>query len=227
MSLGKIMGDSMRSQEDIGKQLYTTGSTTTYFFPSFHSFKVTNPYRLVIQRDIGSSFVLNHPTLGLLGSGTPHIPAGSQQPFLGDSRGVETNVAANSPGNIYTELFEGSRFRDEAETTADWNTGSRQVWFTSGDRLQFDPFFIGPASVTSIKMNALGSNLGQLDWEAASDDSTFETIGLGSPHTFSSVGSTLSVRATEDGTGSAVVDKTVIGYTTSGDALGFFEFRSV
>ena len=60
------------------------------------SFALSNEDWFIRTRDLGSSFVLNHPVLGIIGSPS----GGARQPYLGDSRG--SFVVQESGGDFLT-----------------------------------------------------------------------------------------------------------------------------
>ena len=102
--IGRVIGDVIKDTQDISREFSRVGSAT-YFFDIFQdSIQPEELYTIQQTRTLGSSFILGHTELGVLGVTTP-------QPYLGDSRGDWVVKGVFSPNDTFKEFFAGSRFK--------------------------------------------------------------------------------------------------------------------
>lgn len=194
MSIDKLIGDTIKEKDDLGRSFLRPGSVTEYFQVFQDSFEPTMLYTIQGQRNLGSSFILGHPVWGFIGSGTPHIVTGSQ-PYLGDSRdSTFTTKQVSSPFNKFKEYFVGSRFNETGITTATgWGVGSLVFGAAGADIGQSTEIYLGSENLSAARMTVVGST--NLDFSLAANGSQFESVALGSTYSFTNTGSDLRWKA--------------------------------
>ena len=102
--LAKMIADGRKDTEDLKPQFGAAGSVTSFFNIYQQTIQPEELYTIQNTRTLGSSFILGHTELGVLGVASP-------QPYLGDSRGDWVVKGVFSPNDTFKEFFAGSRFK--------------------------------------------------------------------------------------------------------------------
>lgn len=133
--------------------------------------------------DLNNSFILGHPTAGVLGTNPLGVTYDSQNV-------LQTLIQGNM---TYEEYVYDTDFHDSGNSTATFTTGTNTISFTSGQVWRSEQIDLG-STLSYIKVT-LGTTTGTLTIEISSDNgSTWQTV----------TDDTRTAVTTSDGTGTLV-----------------------
>lgn len=188
MGLENIIVNTRRESDDLRPQLGEAGSIIYYFQLFNETIKPRELFTLGTTRNLGSSFILSHPTRGWLG--TP--PAGSisagSYGVLGDSRGEWVWKRLSSPNNEFIEYFGGSMFMSGA-TTGSWSVAGS---YSGVGSPVSNPIYLGSSAIANATLTYSGDNTG---FYMTATGKNWETITSGVPWTPSTSGSDIRWKA--------------------------------
>lgn len=150
--VGKIIGEDRRRLEvDDEAQIGPFGNVSYFELPRETIY--VDPVSIREDRvypDVGSTFILGHPTAGVLGS--------SRLGYVEDSR---TRVGESKIFEDFTEDFGDTAYLDSSNTTASgWGSGS--IVFDTGSIVQSlnigSDIKLSATKINRIKMSVSGSN---------------------------------------------------------------------
>jgi len=157
-------------------------------------------YRWIFIETVGGTnlFILNHATYGVLGTGR-----------LGDTDlGAETDHYIQQYNDSYTEDFVDTDFED-TNGTASWSTtGSAD--FTSGQIALSKSIDYNNGTITVATLDSTEVS-GDFKYELTADGSNWEEVTPGTAHTFTSTGTDLRFRITEDSATTGEISQVKIG----------------
>jgi hypothetical protein len=153
------------------------------------------------RETIGNSFILGHSTNGVLGIADA---VNDEQIVLGEDNRVTTLLSVTNPNNVFKERFDFSTFDDTGSTTADWNVGDSGILeMTNGEIAQ--SLTIAKTGTTwtratmSCTFNTGDSSDGTFQL-SADGGINWETVTLGTEHTFTNTGTDLRFKITASDT---------------------------
>lgn len=146
----------------------------------------------------GNSWIVGSSSNGIVGTNT-NTQNGLQQVVGGAGR-TETVVAVSNPNNTHRERFLFNRFEDTGNTTADWDTTNNQAVIETTEVLQSLSIYLGDDNISQALLTIEGTNTSNATYELSPDGSSnWETVTLGTTHTFTNQGSDLRYRFTASG----------------------------
>ena len=142
-------------------------------------------------------FILGHPTFGVLGTNK-----------LGDGGiGAETDFFIQQFENTYTEDFFDADFEDDSGTATGWTSGS--IDFTAGQIALSKSIDFNNGTITAATLDSTEES-GSFYYEMAADGSTFESVTPGTAHTFSTTGTDLRFKITENAASTGEISQVTI-----------------
>lgn len=147
--------------------------------------------------DLDNSFVLGHPTAGVLGT--------SKLGRTVDSG--PTTVKITQGNNTYREFVYDEDFNDSGNTTADFDTTNKYIDFTSGEIWTSSAISLG--TTHTFATVTVGSETGSLTYEISGDGkSNWQEVTLGVRTSIINTNTTgFYVRITENAASTARVDR--------------------
>lgn len=174
--VGEVIGGAISSNQSTQTHLGDRPEIYTYLrsrTESIEVFEITaDIYTQPIHNGVNDSFILGHPTNGVLGIANG---VGGNQIVLGDYRGTQTVSRIINPFNTYRERFNNDTFKD-ATTTADWATIAGTCRFTVNEIAVSEIIALNDETYTQVNLVAEGTNLTNLTFEVRFDGSNWETI---------------------------------------------------
>ena len=187
----KRLEEQFLKNQDLIQELFDFANTIT----------IQPRYRRIFTETVGGTniFILSNSTYGLLGT------TGQ----LGNTDlGAETDHFVQQFENSYTENFIDSDFEDTSGTASWSTTGS--VTFTSGQIALSKSVDFNNGTITAATLNSTEVS-GSFTYEMAADGSTFESVTPGTAHTFSTTGTDLRFRITENAASTGEISQVTIG----------------
>ena len=190
-----------RRYMELQKKTYPAGSSDVMIWGS-------TPYGIWGTNKWGdtvSAFLLGSPLYAVLGVNK-----------LGDSTGASYVTQRITQGkNTYKEYLYDDTFKDSSNTTANWNTGTKEITFTSGQIAQTSAFFydLDSGNVITKATATVTVSTGSVSLQMTADGTNWESVTSGTEHTFANTGSDLRLRITEDATSTATVTYIEVSYT--------------
>jgi len=115
-----------------------------------------------------------------------------------------------SPNNVWKEALRTDTFEDSTATTATWDTTNFRWTFTTGQIIQTSEIYLDSTTLTSATLTIQSSRItspGNLAYQLSADGGTnWETITLGTKHTFSNTGIDLRLKITASGSATIDID---------------------
>ena len=185
--LGELIARQQLDRDEIWHQLPARGRYNPILKRFRETLMVRDVHTIVKTRAINDSFILGHPINGILGSTSIR---------LGDFRSDWQIVRVVHPDNTYIEKFYDDIFKDEGNTTANWDTSSHKLMFGSTDQtaqsivVYTDNKTIVAATV-NVEYNGTGSFTVYL---SADNGANWEEVTLGERHIFNNTGQKLKWR---------------------------------
>jgi len=148
----------------------------------------------ITKKSLGNSWIVGSATNGLVGPNTGTVGGGQQ--VVGASGRTEVLQAVVNPGKIFRDRFYDNYFEDTGETTADWGDTSNQLAFTNGEIAQSRSIAYNDGTVTKVLITATASSgdTANLTVTATADGTNWESITLGTEHSFSNTGTNLKFK---------------------------------
>ncbi len=195
--LGKKIGKDMNEQDRIKTQFGS--SDAAYYIKLFtdeFSIKDRGVRIQEIVLDTTNTFVLSHPSAGILGTSK-----------LGRTVSSTTYSRVIHPNRTYVDNLYDTFFKDTTNTNAAWGT-TGTINFTGGNLTATSlVVYKNNESINSAKLTSLDS--GSINYQMSNNGgSSWENVTSGELHTFSSSEITLESFSGEDG---AITDNTTTG----------------
>ena len=115
-----------------------------------------------------------------------------------------------NPNNIWKESLRTDTFEDTTNTTATWDTTNFRWTFTTGQIIQTSEIYLDSTTITSATLTIDSSRIttpGNLTYQLSADGGTnWETVTLGTKHTFTNTGVDLRLKVTASGAATIDVD---------------------
>jgi hypothetical protein len=145
------------------------------------------------------SFILGNTLAGILGTAT-----------LGSNASTWSILRVINPNNIWKESLRTDSFEDTTNTTATWDTTNFRWTFTTGQIIQTLAFYLDQTTITNATLTIDSSRIttpANLSYELSADGGTnWETVTLGTKHTFTDTGIDLRLKVTASGAATIDVD---------------------
>lgn len=119
-------------------------------------------------------------------------------------------VRVLNPNNIWKESLRTDTFEDTTNTTATWDTTNFRWTFTAGQIIQTSEIYLDQTTITSATLTIDSSRIttpANLTYELSADGgANWESVTLGTKHTFTSTGIDLRLKVTASGAATIDVD---------------------
>ena len=163
--VGQAIGqDKRRLEVDDEAQIGAFGTTSYFELPQETLY--IDPVNIRVNKihpDLGSTFILGHPTASLLGTAR-----------LGYVLGSITRITESRFYEDFTENFSTTDYRDAGNTTADWDTTNGSLAFASGSVAQSltlgSDIQLSTTKFNRIKLSVSGSNWVEVIGSVSSDN---------------------------------------------------------
>jgi len=145
------------------------------------------------------SFVLGNSLAAILGTTD-----------LGSSASAWALQRVISPDNVFKESLRTNTFEDTTNTTATWDTTNFRWTFTTGQIIQTSEIYLDSTTITTATLTIDSSRIttpANLAYELSADGGTnWETVTLGTKHTFTNTGIDLRLKVTASGAATIDID---------------------
>ena len=150
----------------------------------------------VRTRTIGHSFIIGSIINGKIGTNTD-TEDGQQQVIGSAGLGSMTIQSIVNPNDIMIETFNFTTYKDAGNTTATWDTTNEECSFTNGEVAQSLAVY---KNTTKTKATLTLEDNTNLSAEMSMDGgNNWESVTIGTEHTFTNTGSELLWRLTASG----------------------------
>lgn len=139
----------------------------------------------------GGTFILGHSLFGILGTGE-----------LGTGSSTLTYSVTN-PNNKFIERFGFDYFEDSGNTTADWDVTNRWLLFANTEIAQSNSVYLNDTNIINATFNCgfdTGDSSDVIVQLSGDGGSNWETITIGTKHSFSNIGTSLMFKLTASDT---------------------------
>lgn len=224
MTLGKNLAKKTNEIARLDHSLGTsTGSEPFPYFKPLGTEKlpIKEGPTILKKRNIYSggkdSFVLGHPTNGVLGTANG---VGGNQIVLGDQSDEWITERVVNPNNTWREMLRTTTFKDTATTTGTWDTSTYKLEFGDGDVIQTETIYTDDSTLASGRLNiaaaniSLGSGATLTYYLSPDGGSNWETVTNETIHSFTNSGSDLKLKISCSGGTAEIAIEDSDGYTT-------------
>ncbi len=123
--------------------------------------------------------------------------------------GPKTLTFIQQGGDVYLETFKDTDFKDTVNTTANWDTATPELSFTSGEVAYSEEVDFNNGVISQVKFTFTEGS-GSFDYFATADGgSNWEAITSGVLHNFTNTGTDLRWRADENAASTGVITSVV------------------
>ena len=151
----------------------------------------------VTTNTLGHSWIVGSSTNGIVGTNTS-TEDGSQQ-VVGSAGRDLVLIRVVNPNNIFREHFRDDTFKDASNTTADWNVSSSlTLEMTVGETAQSWAVDYNNGTITKATVNIDfdTGDASDITFQLAANGSTYETVTIGTEHSFTVTGHILKFKIT-------------------------------
>ena len=192
--LGRLLAQTNRNVHEIKEFGFGNQLSGFYQMNPYDSILLVPDRLLLTKQLIGSAFILSHPVNGELGSSSFSLGSGG----LGDS----SDIWVSHSDKTYIERFGSDIMTNTDLSTISLTHSQYKLQFTStyaewySKRIFYDAS--GNQTYDSIVATAVGDSTGNLVYSATLDGSNWETIKLGKTYKWSTPGSDIRAKISND-----------------------------
>lgn len=186
--LGTIVGDLKRQNDDSTRpQLGKGGDPITWLEIYSQNIEVENSNIFSDQCDINGSYLIwdHNGSNGFWDVGS----WATQSTATGSPEFICSRLAESALHQYFTEEFDNTSYKDNSNTTADWNSTGSCVFIVGSETAQSLKTLgsdVRLGSFNRVTVNGVGSNLNFLDVYVSLNGGSFTKVNFGEETTFTS-----------------------------------------
>jgi hypothetical protein len=162
----------------------------------------------LVHTGTNSCFILGHPRLGKLG-----ITAGTQSVLGTANMGAYGTVRIIQPNNVYKEWFYDDTFYGSVNGTGTWDTTNHRATLNTSSTVTSGRIYQNNSTVLTALLTA--TYTGTVSFYMCSTTSSWESVNIGTWHTFATTGTDLRWRATTGARDPATISVLNVEFTTT------------